>query len=138
MTEHITMDINPEELKKILLDYYKKEYKEKNIEIDFDSKKELIGYPEYEEYTTKIIMERKITVANHTATIKCEIDNNDLKEILNQSISESEYEISLICLRTEPKTYNYGVGEENNTCAEFKGLHVILKKKKVKQKIKEL
>ena len=136
MTEDITLDLTPEELKKILLDYYQKLYNDKNITIMFKSKKELVDFfeDEVEELITRIIMERKIKLGNHTATIKNEIEIKDLKEVLNEvlnnNINESDYEIVYLYLKTED--------EDSYKSIVFKGLQATLKRKKVKQKIKEL
>ena len=138
MTENISINIEPDELKKILLDYYKKLYNEDDIKITFYPKKQ--GYYEDDELVTTIKLERKIKIGSNIATITNELDKEDLKEVIDDNIKESDYIVSYLNLKTELKTYeNHGMFEgESYSSPKFIELQAILKRKeKVKQKIKE-
>ena len=134
MTENISINIKPDELKKILLDYYKKLYNDESIKFFFISKEELVGYYEDKKLTTTVNMERKIKIGKETGTITYELNKKDIIDALNNSINDNNFEIIDISLKTEKEYYNGNYGDY----IELKELQAILKRKeKVKQKIKE-
>lgn len=134
MTETIALNIKPKDLKVILVDYYKKLYNDDTIKIIFDSDEKLVGYYEDKELITTVKMERKLNIGNQTGIITYELSKEDIKEVINYSINDENYEIVDITLKTEKEYYQRGYGDY----PEFTELKATLKRKeKVKQKIKE-
>ena len=131
MIENVTLNIKPNDLRKILTDYYKQLYNDDNITILFKSTEELVGIYEDKELTTTVEMTRRIKIGNQIGTIRYDLSKNDIVEVLNNSLNDDNYEIEYITLKTEK--------EYLDDYIEFKELEATMKRKeKVKQKIKEL
>ena len=139
MTEKITLEINPEELRKILLDYYQKLYNDKSINIVFIPKKEYESDDEFEfKYlTTKIILRKSkpidLKIGKCTSVIEHELFSNDIKKVLDSILSDTDYKVKNIDFKTSEKN----VAEDDEEDYSFDGINVSLRKKqKVKQKTK--
>lgn len=140
MKENINMNIAPEELKSILLNYYKKLYNNEDIQVLFNAKQEYVPHYEDKQLFTIVNVERKIKVGNHVATITYELDESDIRKVLNEDLEKTEYEIFSLSLNTKLETCHSRsfYDEYVYQTPTFKGVNTSLKRKeRTKQKIKE-
>lgn len=135
MTEKITLEIKSNELKKMLLEHYKEIYKDESISIIIHSSKELVGLYEIESLVTNIKLRRNVNInlkiGKCSSTLEEEITLQDIKDILQESLNEQEYEVIDLRLDTDKRLEGFYETEH----IVFNGLIVDLKKKQ-KQKIK--
>ena len=139
MTEKITLEIKPEELKKILLDYYQELYNDKSIDIVFIPKKEYGSDDEFEfKYlTTKIILKKSkpidLKIGKCTSVIEQELFSNDIKKVLDSILCDTDYKVKDIDFKTSEKN----VSDDDVEDYSFDGINVSLRRnQKVKQKTK--
>lgn len=125
MQETIIMELTKSELKTLLMDYCEKKYGDKNFNLTFETKKECVGLYEISTIQTRVKLKRKIKIGDHFITIEEELEENTIKEILSEELSELDYEINN--LRFKNKT-NY-VGLYEDEVPTFEGLSLILKRK---------
>ena len=134
MNQKITLEITADELKNILLDYYKKLYNDDSVEISFHSKEISEGFYEFKSVQTIVKLKRSIPInlgiGKCTSTLEEEIKKEDIKDILQEALSEYNYEVSYIIFDTEKSCGRY-----EETFIQFKGLKADLKTKS-KQKVK--
>lgn len=133
MSEITTLEIKTENLKKLLLDYYKKFYNDESVDIVFKSNKVYEGFYEFQKLVTKIFVKRNklidLKIGKAFTTIEEEVTVDDIKKVLDKAIEDSEYQVSDVNLQTTEESY--GIYEDTRIC--FKGINSKLHKKE-KQK----
>lgn len=127
MVENIK--INPNELREILLDYYKNECK--NAKIVFKTSEELVGYHEDKVAVTRIILKQDISLGNQIVNKEREIAKEELKEVLNEILKEQGYEVIDLIFNNEKKYIGYC----EDVTHIFKGINLNVRNRQ-KQKIK--
>jgi len=139
MTEKITLEISAEELRKILLDYYQEFYNDKSIDIVFIPEKKYGSDDEFEfKYlTTKIILRKSkpidLKIGKCTSVTEEELFSNDIKKVLDSTLSDIDYKVKDIDFKTSEKN----VSDDDEENYSFDGINVSLRRKqKVKQKTK--
>lgn len=125
MQETIIMELTKSELKALLMDYCEKKYGDKNFNLTFETKKECVGLYEISTIQTRVKLKRKIKIGDHFITIEEELEEDTIKEILSEELSELDYEINNLRFKN---TTNY-VGLYEDEVPTFKGLSLILKRK---------
>lgn len=125
MKENITMKITADELKKLLVDYYEKEYNDNNFDIVFETKEEYVGIHDDKALVTHIKLKRNIRIGNHIAAIEEEIDKDDVNEILTKMLCNTDFEVEYITFDNKKEC----VGYYEDTKFTFNGLKVDLKRK---------
>lgn len=131
MKENITMRINEEELKSLLIDYYGKKYNDNDFDIVFETKKECVGFYETKMIQTHIRLKRKIRIGNNSVTIEEELDEDDIKEIICEELKDMDYEINNLRFENRIK-YEGFYGDEVPT---FDGVNIDLKRKQKQYRI---
>ena len=113
-------NLNTDNIKLILENYYKEEYKDAKIYfIDVD----------YSKAKTGIMLERDFNVnEEQSIKIKEELEKEDIIEALNKTFEKDGYVVENIIINT--KTSGSGWTE----CVSLENIGVILKKQKIKQK----
>lgn len=131
MKENITMKITADELKKLLVDYYEKEYNDNNFDIIFETKEECVGLYETKVVQTHIKLKRNIRIGNHIAAIEEELDKDDVNEILTKMLCNTDFEVEYITFDNKKEC----VGYYEDTEFTFNGLKVDLKRKQKQYRI---
>jgi len=127
----IVIEIKPAELKNIMLKYYKQLYNEQVISLKIESGKQYVGLYESPDLYTKIILKRRISINGFEAILEEQIDNDKIKEILNQYLEDHNYEVGKFNFETRRRS----IGMYGDEQIYFDCLKIEVKQKE-KQKVK--
>ena len=128
------IEIKPLQLKNLVSDYYKELYKDNSVSVIIESGRNFVGIYESQVLYTILKLKRKLKIKGLEVIIEEKIDDNQIKEILNQALDGNNYEVEKLDFQTKCKLV--GVYEDEEVY--FKGLNVCVKpKQKVKQKVKQ-
>ena len=119
MEENITFDISFEEVERIVLEYYKKEFNDDNIILKSEIQRKGYYHPERDEY--RINLTRTIQINNYQAISELKLSYDDIDLALINTISNEEYSV-----------FHSFVDIENKKVVIY-----LKRKEKEKQKIKE-
>jgi len=86
MNETITLKITMSELEKLLLNHYKKTLSDENIRLVYKVNDD-DGYKE-----VKITIIKQTKVGNFSGEIKCELNYNEVLEVVNDELGKSGYQ----------------------------------------------
>ena len=86
MQETITLKITMSELEKLLLNHYKKTLSDENIRLVYKVNDD-DGYKE-----VKITIIKQTKVGNFSGEIKCELNYNEVLEVVNDELGKSGYQ----------------------------------------------
>ena len=131
----ISMDINKKELLKMLSAYYTEELK-MPIEVKVNTSKELrgYGYDEHYEAVLEFYFENEYSVGPAKVKVTTTIDEEDVKEALNNILSKLNYSIESINYKSGTRYESYGYDERDAyEEAYFDGVKLILNKKGIKK-----
>ena len=120
------------ELISIITSYYNLIYKGQLVKVEIESKEQCVGFYETKYLYTKINLKRKIRINGLEAIVEEQINDDKIKEILNQYLEEHNYEVIKLDFETRRRSISMYGGEE----IYFDCLKVGVKQKeKQKQKI---
>lgn len=128
----VVIEIKPAELKSIITSYHNLIYKGQLVKVEIKSGEQCIGFYETKYLYTKINLKRKIRINGLEATVEEQIEDDKVKEILNQYLEEHNYEVSKLDFETRRRS----IGMYENDEIYFNCLKVGVKQKeKQKQKV---
>lgn len=128
MLENI--EINQKELKQLLTDYYKKQYKDESVKITFKTNEEFVGIYENRSVVTRIKLKQNMFLDNYVISKEREISEEELKDVLNNMLMEKSYEVIDLFLDNHKYVDYYGYSDYS-----FDGVKLNVRKMQ-KQKIK--
>lgn len=135
MNKNLTITIEADELKQLLLKYYQDLYKDESVSIEEKSGKEFVGPYEFPNLVTKLNLKRNIKIGKYPAVSEQEIDDETIKKVLSSTLEDTGYQVEDIKLITKRELV--GLYEIEEIC--FKGVRVVVKQKEnQKQLCKQL
>ncbi len=127
------IEIKSKELKQLLIDYYKNTTKDECISISFKTSEELVGFYESKSIVTRIRLKQNLKLGSQIISKEREINNKELKDVLNEILSEQDYEVVNLYLDNQKNS----VGYYEDVCYQFAGIKLdVRKKQKQKQKVR--
>lgn len=128
------IEIKPSELKSIINDYYRGIYKEQFVSVGIESGRKCVGIYESQVLYTSLKLKRKIKLKGLEVIVEEQIEDEQIKLILNEYLEENNYEVDYVDFNTKSKLVGYGHTEEEKIY--FDGISVSVKEKqKQKQKV---
>lgn len=131
MGNSVQINISPDEVKQILLDYYRKIYPNESVDISISANEELVGLYEISTLVSRIKLIRNIKIGKYTALSKEIISEQDIKDIVSPIFDKDNYQVEDVNLITDRKM----VGPYENKEIYFEGLEVWLKPKSYQKQI---
>lgn len=126
------IEIKPSELKSIINDYYRGIYKEQFVSVGIESGRKCVGIYESQVLYTSLKLKRKIKLKGLEVIVEEQIEDEQIKLILNEYLEEHNYEVDELEFNTKCRLVGLYEDEE----IYFKGLNVGVKnKEKQKQKV---
>ena len=123
MDNNVMITIKADEVKSLLLDYYKNIYPNEIKAIEIISNKEATGLYEIPSLISKVKLIRNIKIGKYTATSEEIISNQDIQQIIGLNLEDNNYQVEKVIMVTKSRLEGYYEHEE----IYFDGIEVYLK-----------